>query len=218
MVEVPPEGEEETTAKPGPDDQRIQKEAESGRDRAREYFQERQSPTEPPPRATRSPASEGGATPRYLAIHAGTFFSDKAYRWGTGEGEDVGKLNAGVTYRMGEWVNSMDLAMRIDYTSFELNNDDARKLSLGAIITFPDANSRFPLYFGGGLGMGFFLKQIEDESPLALDYSIFGGVRLLDVIGSVGFLVEMGLKNHVLLLSEGQFNGVFINVGTVFAF
>ena len=153
-----------------------------------------------------------------MALHIGSFFTSSAYSWGRNNQEDVGKLNAGLTYRLGEWVNSMDWALRVDYTNYQLDEGSARKLSFGAILTFPDSNSRFPLYFGGGFGAGFFIKQIDDQSAIALDYSLFGGARFLDVIDNLGFMVEVGLKNHLHLLETGQFNGVFINVGTVFAF
>ena len=188
----------------------------TGRDRATEYFKER--PRHEPRRNAAPQNRDAGATPRYLALHIGTFFQSQAYKWGKGDQEDNAKLNAGVTYRLGEWVNSMDLALRLDYTNFQFDEGSARKLGFGLVVTFPDANSRFPLYFGGGLGAGFMLKQINEESALALDYSLFGGARFLDVIDNVGFMIESGIKNHIHLLSDGQFNGVFINVGTVFAF
>lgn len=199
------------------DDDQLEAPPATGKDRAQEYFKGRKAspPTATP---TRRVASEGSGAPRYLAIHIGSFFTSQGYKWGDGEQDDKAKLNAGVTYRLGEWVNSMDLAMRIDYTNYQMDEGSARKLGLSFIVTFPDANSGFPLYFGGGLGPGFFLKQINEESVLALDYSLFGGARFLDVIGNVGLMVETGLKNHIHLLSDGQFNGVFINVGTVFAF
>ena len=197
----------------------------SGREKAQEYFKERQGSAESPRRASAEP----GAMPRYLAVHLGSFFSSQAYKWGDGDGDDPGKFNMGVTYRLGEWVNSMDLALRIDYTTYKLQelvdtatgalvDRDARKLSFGVVITFPDANSRFPLYFGGGVGAGFMMKQLPDESAIVIDYSLIAGARFLDVIDNVGFLVETGLKNHIHLIGSGQFNGVFLNVGTVFAF
>jgi hypothetical protein len=191
----------------------------SGREKAQGYFKERQGSKDDKP----------GATPRYLALHLGGFFSSQAYKWGDGDGDDPGKFNMGVTYRLGEWVNSMDLALRIDYTSYRLQEEvdaasgasvdkDARKLSLGVVVTFPDANSRFPLYFGGGLGPGFMMKQLRDESAIVIDYSLIAGARFLDVFNNVGFMVETGIKNHLHLIGSGQFNGVFLNVGTVFAF
>lgn len=193
---------------------------ETGKKKAGSYFQTRKAA-----KATgqdRQPADDGGGgsagAPRYLALHIGTFFSDQGYKWGLGKQDDIGELNAGLTYRLGEWVNSMDFAMRVEYTSYSLDEGPARKLSVLPIITFPDANSHFPLYFGAGVGAGFFLKNIRKESALALDYQIFGGARFLNVIQSLGFMAEVGLKNHLHVFSDGQFNGFFVNVGTVFTF
>lgn len=185
----------------------------TGPQRAQEYFRERKNQA---PAASES--SSRGPKPRYLALHVGSFFSDRGYKWGDGDQKNIGKLNAGVTYRLGEWVNSMDFSLRVDYFGFKLDEGDARKLAFSTIITFPDANSRFPLYFGGGIGFGMFLKQINDESALSFDYQLLAGVRLLDLLDSLGLMVETGVKNHLHLLGNGQFNSVFINVGTVFLF
>ncbi len=187
-----------------------------GKERATEYFKERKAADAKAPRASQ------GATPRHLMIHAGTFVSDQGFKWGDGSETNIGRFNAGVTYRMGEWINSMDWSLRVDFMSYKVTKDfaeeDARKLSFSALITFPDSNSRFPLYFGGGIGPGFFIKQIDNESPMTFDYSILVGARFHDVIESTGFMIESGLKNHLHLFSDGQFNGVYVNVGCVFAF
>lgn len=181
-----------------------------GAQKAGQYFQERKKA---------APVASDEAFPRYLAVRIGTFFTSDGYLWGEGADQsNLGKLNVGVDYRLGEWVNAADLVLRIDYTNYELEEGPARKLSVGAAIMFPDANSRFPLYFGAGIGPGFFLKQLKDESVVVLDYSLFAGVRFLNVFDKVGFLVETGLKNHLNLFSDGQFNGIFVNVGSVFAF
>lgn len=189
----------------------------TGQERAKEYFGERKR-EEGSSFKTAADAPSGESAPRFMAIHAGTFFSDQSYRWGDYSQEGIGRLNAGVDYRIGEWVNSMDLLVRMDFTAYGLDQGNARKISVSGLITFPDANSRFPLYFGGGLGPGFFVKQIAGESGLVLDYSLFGGIRFLNVYERVGFLIETGMKNHLHLLSDGQFNGVYINVGSAFAF
>lgn len=192
---------------------------QTGRAKAQEYFQTRKASTHRAANPERQPASEGdGGAPRYLAVQFGTYFSDNAYAWGHGDQRNLGQLDAAVTYRLGEWVNTMDFALRVNYTDYNLSEGHARKLSFGGILTFPDANSRFPLYFGAGLGAGFFLQQIHDESVLALDYSLMAGVRFFNVFDQVGLLAEVGLKNHLNLLSDGQFNGVYFNVGAVFAF
>jgi len=155
----------------------------------------------------------------YLAIHIGEYVSDNAYRWGSNDNQsNVGDATVGVTYRMGEWVNSMDLAIRLDYSAFGLQDGTAGKLSFMPMVTFPDASSRFPLYLGAGLGLGIFTKQISQESALSLDYSLVLGARFFEVFANTGFFVEAGLKNSLFLLTDGQFNGTFVAVGPVFTF
>jgi hypothetical protein len=161
----------------------------------------------------------GTSGDHYLAIHVGFFLSDIAYKWGAPEKqENVGKWNFGLTYRVGEWVNSMDLAVRFDLLSYGLDEGRANKMSFMPVVTFPDANSKFPLYFGAGAGLGVFLNQVPSEGSLSLDYQLFGGLRFFEVIENTGFFVEGGIKNHLHLLSDGQHNGTFAAVGTVFTF
>jgi hypothetical protein len=99
-----------------------------------------------------------------------------------------------------------------------LAEGEVTKFSIMPIITFPDASSRFPLYFGVGLGLGVFGNQIPGESTLALDYSLIAGARFFNLWGQTGLFVEGGIKNHLHLLSDGQFNGTFISSGLVFTF
>lgn len=182
---------------------------------ADEYFKHKK-------KAQREPASAadsgGGMADRYLGLHVGGFLSQEQYKWGTNNGNDLGRLNLGVDYRVGEWVRSMDLLMRVDFFSFSLNEGDAYKLSFLPMLVFPDAASHFPLYFGAGAGLGIFLKQIRGQSALSFDYQVVVGARFFNVFENVGFSVETGLKNQIHLLSQGQFNSVFLTVGTVFTF
>lgn len=190
---------------------------QTGREKAAEYFKKRRqnkAPSSSP--APRQVAS--GGDPRYLALHFGGFLNSDSYNWGARDQADIGKLNLGVSYRIGEWVNSMDLLFKTEFTSFELNEGRAQKLSFLALLMFPDANSRFPLFFGAGLGPGIFTKQIRGESNLALDYQVITGARFFDVIESVGFQIEFGLKNSLHLTNDGQFTGLFLGAGTVFSF
>lgn len=165
---------------------------------------------------SRSPAQAGG--PRVLALHLGTYFDEDIYKWGGKANKEAGKLTTGVTYRIGEWVNSMDLYLRVDFNSYQLNEGKALKMSLMPVVSFPDANSDFPLYFGAGAGLGIYIKQIDDEGSLSFDYQLLAGVRFFELFGDAGLTVEAGLKNHIHLLSDGQYNGVFVAVGTVFNF
>lgn len=187
-----------------------------GKQRANEYFQQRKATKSQGQSTSRDSASTGD--PRYLSLHIGTFLDGDAYKWGTGDQSDVGKLNVGVTYRLGEWVNSMDLLFRSEFTSYSLDEGSARKLSFLGMLMFPDANSKFPLFFGAGIGPGIFMKQIRGESSLSLDYQLVAGARFFEVLESIGFNVEFGLKNELHLLKDGQYNGLFFGAGTVFSF
>jgi len=166
----------------------------------------------------RSPAS-GTQADRYLALHLGAYVDDDAYKWGVNrKSSDVGEITTGVTYRIGEWENSMDLALRLDVSTYSLTDGKATKVGIVPLILFPDASSRFPLYFGGGLGLGVMAKQLNGESSITLDYQLLLGARFFEVFQSTGFFIEAGIKNHFLLFSDGQFNGAFISAGTVFTF
>jgi len=168
--------------------------------------------------ARRGPAA-GTTSDHYLAIHVGSFLSDNAYKWGAPDNQsNVGSYNFGVTYRMGEWVNSMDLLFRFDVSRMNLAEGGVTKFGVLPLITFPDASSRFPLYFGAGIGLGVFGNQIAGESALTLDYQLLGGARFFNVWGETGIFVEGGIKNHLFLFSDGQFNGTFIATGLVFTF
>jgi cytoskeletal protein RodZ len=192
-----------------------------GRKAAQKYMAHRipaSSVTPVAAKATRSESSDSSAN-HYLAVHIGTFVSDDAYSWGSPSHQtNVGKFNLGVTYRVGEWVNAADLNVRVDLSSYQLDEGRATKLSFLPVIIFPDASSRFPLYFGAGAGLGVFLNQIPGKSPLSLDYQVFLGARFFDLFENTGFFIESGLKNHFLLTSSGQYNGVFVAVGAVFTF
>lgn len=167
----------------------------------------------------REVGSQLSSNDHYLAVHLGGYVSDNAYRWGSRDNQtDIGDATVGVTYRIGEWVNSMDLALRLDYSAFGLADGTAGKLSFSPIITFPDASSRFPLYLGAGVGLGIFTKQIEKESALSFDYTLVLGARFFEVFANTGFFVEAGIKNSLFLLTDGQFNGTFVAVGPVFTF
>jgi hypothetical protein len=194
--------------------------ARVGRKAAEKYMSPRAQSTTTEQTATRSTAAELSPTDHYLALHFGGFVSDTSYKWGNRDQQDgTGQSTFGVTYRVGEWRNSMDLGVRIDYNSYSLDAGKANKLSFMPLVSFPDASSKFPLYFGAGVGLGIFTTQLSGESALALDYTLLLGARFFDIADTnAGFVVEAGLKNHLFLASDGQFNGTFVAIGPVFTF
>jgi len=172
-----------------------------------------------PEEASRSRQPAGTSADHYLALHGGWFVSDNSYKWGNPENQsNVGRWNVGVTYRVGEWINSMDLLIRFDVSRFVLAEGGVTKFSFLPLITFPDASSRFPLYFGAGAGIGFFGTQLAGESSLALDYQLLAGARFFNLWDLTGLFIEGGIKNHLHLLSDGQYNGTFITTGLLFTF
>lgn len=189
-----------------------------GRRAAAKYMAPKKDAVEAADGAGRKPSSEGPSD-HFLAVHLGWFVNDNAYKWGAPDAQtNVGKWNLGVTYRVGEWVNSMDLLFRFDVLRYKLNEGEVTKFSFLPVVTFPDASSRFPLYFGAGLGLGIFGSQLPGESTVALDYQLMAGARFFNIWGQSGLFVESGIKNHLHLFSDGQFNGIFISAGLVFAF
>jgi hypothetical protein len=166
-----------------------------------------------------SAESDSGSRSHFLGLHIGGFVDSESFKWGARDkDEDNGKISIGVTYRMGEWTETMDLLLRIDFNSYDLVDGKPLKMSILPMVVFPEANSKFPLYFGVGIGPGIFFKQITQESALSFDYQMVAGFRMFDVFENTGFSFEMGLKNHLHLLSDGQFNGVFAAAGVIFTF
>lgn len=189
---------------------------EVGEGAATEYFKKREQRSTQRSESTRDLAS-GGV--RVLMLHVGTFINDRAYRWGSrSRVEDPGQANIGVTYRIGEWKNSMDLFFRAEVISYEIDNERPVKLSLMPIVAFPDSRSSFPLYFGAGAGVGIFFKQAGDESDLSADYALLVGARFPEMFDNGGLFFETGLKGQIHLVSSGQQDGVFLAAGYMFSF
>lgn len=190
-----------------------------GRAAAAKYFQNN------PEIGTRYTASEsmdgsaGLSGSRYMTFGVSAFTKSDAFSWGGSTKEtDVGKWGVDLNYRLSQYNNLLDYSLRVSYQEYEPANQRANKLIFMYAATLPDAESRFPLYFGGAVGAGVFLTQLPDESPVTLDYSLYLGMRLFDVFESTGFYLEGGLKNHLQLTSNGQLNGTYVSAGAVFTF
>lgn len=155
-----------------------------------------------------------------LMLHLGTYTSTEVWNWCCQiDRQDNVKANfLGLTYRMGEWTSTMDNNLRIEFITYEIEEYRPQKISFTDLVTFPDAAAKFPLYFGLGLGVGVFLKQVPARSALSADFQLVAGGRWINAAGRTGFFIEAGLKNHINVLSAGQFNGVFLAGGAVFSF
>lgn len=160
----------------------------------------------------------GGGGEEMMMLSLGTFLNSTSYNWkGSDKREDIGRLSYGVTYLFDRW-SKLDTNLRMDFNEFKLDDQRALKLSLMPLWTFPAAESRFPIYFGFGMGLGVFFQQVPEESNLSFDYQLVAGARFMDLFENFGFFVEAALKNHLHLLSDGQFNGTALTAGAVFTF
>ncbi len=166
---------------------------------------------------TRSPATDNPFD-HVLMLHYGKFTQSSAYNWkDIGKVEDVGQQTYGLTYLFDQW-SGIDVNFRIDFNEYDLSGTKASKMSFLPLLTFPKAETRFPLYFGISAGLGIFFQQVPNKSNLAFDYQLIMGARFLDISPGVGFFIEYGMTNHLHLLSEGQLNGSKVTLGPVFNF
>ena len=165
--------------------------------------------------SSRSTSSSGN---HYLALHIGKLVSADSWKWGKQEKQkDIGSTTFGLTYRFDQWYTT-DLSIRVDFNEYNIDGKRPQKLSFMPVITFPEAASQFPLYFGMGAGLGVFFKQLSAESSLSFDYQLIVGIRFFDVFENTGFFLESGLKNHLQLTDDGQVNAAYIATGALFTF
>ncbi|MEZ0391852.1 MAG: hypothetical protein ACAH59_06535 [Pseudobdellovibrionaceae bacterium] len=185
-----------------------------GRKEAAKYFSSDLEPSSET--ASRAPSSAGGD--RLLMLHIGAYSQSASYNWkDSDKRQGVGKATYGVTYLYDQW-SGIDVNIRFDFNEYKIDDESATKLSAMPLWTFPMSESRFPLYFGAGVGAGVFFTQLPEESNISFDYQLIAGARFMDLIENFGAFVEFGLKNHLHLLSDGQFNGTAWSAGAVFTF
>lgn len=150
---------------------------------------------------------------RQLALSAGTYFKGKSYEW---LGEDVGGWSLQLDYRKKGTADSFfSKSYQVELQRYQFSEAELSKFSFLWSLIFPRSLS-FPVYVGVGLGPGVFLSQLQNESWLSLDYKAFLGFRLSDDHSQ--FFVEGGVKNHLLVLSSGQFTGWFVSSGVAYRF
>lgn len=163
-------------------------------------------------------ASGRSSTEEMMMLGLGSFLNSETYNWnGSAKQENVGRITYGFTYLLQEEAK-YDINLRVDFTEYRVVTERAFKMSVLPVLTFPRFTADFPIYFGVGLGLGIFFVQVPDESSLSFDYQLLGGARFMDVIENAGLFVELALKNHLLLTTNGQFNGISLTAGGVFNF
>ena len=191
-----------------------------GRKAAAKYFQARGDNSYEASSVPRFPSTIEplGSEDHYMALGISSYTSSKAYKWGVNNEQEVAKTGIDMTYRLTQDYELFDEVIRVSYNTYKPAGQKASKMSFLYGMTFPDATSKFPLYFGFAVGPGIFFNQIDGESTIALDYQMFLGLRLFNLFEKTGFFVEGGIKNHLHLTSDGQLNGTYVSAGAVFTF
>lgn len=192
--------------------QQVNSQNQSGREAAAGYMNQQAE-------ETRSYNEGPGSRKHYMALHLGKLVNADSWNWGEeSKNKNVGSATVGVTYRVREWWDTTDLVIRLDLNEYDVDGKKPQKLSFLPMILFPESASEFPLYFGAGVGVGVFFKQLDAESVLSIDYQLVVGMRFFDVFDNVGLFLESGLKNHIQLTDNGQVNASFISAGALFTF
>ena len=199
-----------------------------GKKAAAKYFKNNKYSTEV---AQRDPDEESGnyntgsnysglsSQEHYLSFGVGRHMNSSVYNWGNSSKQtDIAKMGIDLTYRLKQEYELFDQVVRVSYNEYEPVGQKASKMSFMYGLTFPDAGSQFPLYFGLVAGPGIFFQQINDESSISLDYQLIMGLRIFNIYENSGFFIEGGLKNHLHLTSDGQMNATFVSLGGVFTF
>lgn len=188
-----------------------------GKSAAAKYFQNNPEEAATQYRYAASETSE--PMDHVLTFGGSSLTKSDSYSWGsTNKETNIASWGLDMSYRLSQYNSLLDYSLRASYSEYAPNNSKASKLIFMYAATLPDAAARFPLYFGGAVGGGVFLTQLDNESPVTVDYQLFVGMRLFDVFDSTGFYLEGGLKNHLQLTSDGQLNGTYFSTGAVFTF
>ena len=181
---------------------------ETGKKAAMKYFIDK---SETPSVVSRAPSSNKGSYAQLFSLTAGTLVNGTSYGWA---GEDLGGWNMQLAYRRGT-SSFLAQAFHFEFQKFTTEEEEFSKVSLLLSFIFPKSVT-FPVYIGAAAGPGFFLKQLGDESSLSLDYKAYVGLRLNQEHSQ--FILESGVKNHVHMLSDGQFIGWFVSSGVAYKF
>jgi len=180
--------------------------ASTGKSAAMKYFtknSKRQS-------ATQAPSVPSGSG-NLLGVAVGSLVSSKSYQW---MGDDFTGWNIEAFYQRAT-SGYFGQGFHLEFQKFTSEEQDLSKISFLFSFTFPRRIS-FPVYLGVAGGPGFFLKQQEGESDFSFDYKAYLGLRLTEKNSQ--YFLQSGVKNHVSVLSDGQFVGWFVSSGVAYKF
>lgn len=181
--------------------------ASTGKGAAMKYFSKKPSAQIRTSPAQTKPTGDSGL----MAFSVGTLVSSKSYQW---LGNDFQGWNVDIGYRPAS-KGYFGRSYHLEYQKFTDVVEELSKMSFLMSFSFPRRLS-FPVYVGIAAGPGFFFKQKDDESEFTFDYKAYLGVRLNQAHSQ--YFIQSGVKNHVHMLSDGQFIGWFVSSGVAYKF
>ncbi len=190
-----------------------------GKAAAMKYFTKKRPKTtesrEPAAQVVRQSVNSKSYDPghsRLLALAVGSLINSKNYQWT--EEQQLSGWNGELFYQdasEGYFGHGYHLELQ-KYAAFD---EEFSKISFLFSFTFPRRLS-FPVYLGVAGGPGYFTKQLRGESAFSFDYKAYVGFRLNEVYSQ--YFVQAGIKNHIHVLSDGQFIGWFVSSGVAYRF
>jgi len=181
-----------------------------GKDAAMKYF------TGKPSRTPSSSSNISITSPqstdydRLLSVAIGGLIQTKSYGWSE---QSVQGWNLEAAYQsQGDYFLT---GYALDFQKFVNEGEELSKIAFLFSVSFPRRQT-FPVYIGVSAGPGFFLKQKKDESQFSFDYKAYMGMRLSQSYSL--FFLEGGVKNHLHILTDGQFIGWYMSSGVAYRF
>lgn len=176
-----------------------------GRDAAMKYFTKKNKR-----QLASQPVYDPGNS-RLIAIAVGSLIDSKNYQWTQ---DQLSGWNAEIFYHQAT-KGYFGQGYHLELQKFAGENREFSKVSFLLSFTFPRKLS-FPVYLGVAGGPGYFTKQLKGESAFSFDYKAFLGFRLNEIHSQ--YFIQGGIKNHVHVLSDGQFIGWFVSSGVAYRF
>lgn len=186
--------------------------AATGKAAALKYFQHKKKKSSAAAQvSSRAAVREPGAH-QMLTLAVGSLLNGKSYHWI--EDDDFGGWTAEASYvdaASGTFANGFHLELQ----NFVQGDEKLSKISALVSFIFPRRLS-FPVYIAVAAGPGYFVKQRKNESEFSIDYKSYIGFRLDDDHSQ--YFLQSGVKNHIHMLSDGQFIGWFVSSGVAYKF
>ena len=185
--------------------------AQTGKQAAMKYFTAKRRPADAPSTVSSRAGSKKGGGDELLALSVGTLVNGEGYQWAECDFSGWGVELFYQKPSTGTFLKGYHLELQ----NFSVGEQEFSKVSFLLSFSFPQSLS-FPVYIGVAAGPGMFLQQQEGESEFAFDYKGYFGLRF-DEANSQYFL-QTGVKNHIHMLSDGQFIGWFVSSGVAYKF